>query len=136
VPIAVLGALLLLFVLARGADELLGWSLFLGAASYAAGTMAHGTHVDEAAPLVGVALLLCGELTAWSIDEHRPAARERGVLLLRATAVGTLAAASLAIAALVVALSIASIGGGLVWTALGAAATVGVLALVARVARG
>jgi hypothetical protein len=135
VPIAVLGALLLLFVLARGADELLGWSLFLGGAAYAAGTAAHGTHVDEGAPVVGVALLLCAELTAWSLDERRPIVRDRGVLLLRGAGVAALAAASLGIAALVIALSIASIGGGLVWTSLGAAATVGVVALVARVAR-
>jgi hypothetical protein len=136
VPLAVLGGLLLLFVLVRGTDDLLGWALFLAGAAYAAATLAHGTHVDEAAPLVGVALLLCGEQSAWSLDERRPIARDRGVLALRAVAVAALAAAGLGIAALVVALSISSLGGGLAWTAVGAAAVVGVVALVARVARG
>jgi len=133
-PVAGVGAVLLLFVLVRGFDELLGWALVLGGAAYAGGTIAHGTHVDEAAPLVGVALLVCGELSAWSLDERRPVAKARAVVLLRLGAVAALAAASLAVSALVVSLSIASVGGGLVWTVLGAAAAVAVVALVVRTA--
>jgi hypothetical protein len=135
-PVAALGALLLLFVLARGTDDVLGWSLGLAGAAYAGATIAHGTHVDEAAPLVAVALLLCGELSAWSLDERPHVAAERGVLAARAAGVAALAVASLAVSALVVALSVASVGGGLLWTVLGAAAAVGVLALTVRVARG
>jgi hypothetical protein len=134
-PFAAFGALMLLFVLARGTDDLLGWALGLGGLAYAGGTIAHGTHVDGAAPLVGVALLLCGELATWSLDERLPLDAERGVRALRAAALGALAVASLAISALVVALSIASFGGGLAWTILGASAAVGLLALTLRVAR-
>ena len=134
VPVAGVGALMLLFVLARGADDLLGWALGLGGAGYAVATIAHGTHVDEAAPLVGLGLLLCGELAAWSLDE-RGIVRARGVLALRLGAVATLGVASLAVSALVVTLSASSVGNGLAWTVFGAAAVVGVFALTVRVAR-
>jgi hypothetical protein len=134
-PFAAFGALMLLFVLVRGTDDLLGWALGLGGLAYGGATVAHGTHVDGAAPLVGVALLLCGELAAWSLDERPHVETERAVLALRAAAVAALAVASLAISALVIALSVASFGGGLAWTVLGAAALVGLVALTLRVAR-
>jgi len=103
VPFCVIGALLLLFVLARGTEDLLVWALGLAGASYGGATIAHGTHVDGGAPLVAIALLLCGELAAWSLDERHRIEAERGVLALRAAAVAGLAVASLAVAALVVA---------------------------------
>src|SRR3954462_3073671 len=60
----------------------------------------------------------------WAIDA------ERGAHTARLAGVAALGVAGLAVSALVVALATASIGGGLVWTMLGAAAVVGVLAVV------
>lgn len=129
-PVAAFGALLLVFVLIRRTDDLLGWAILLNGLAYAGATIAHGTHVDEAAPLVGVALLLCAELSTWSLDERWSIEAERSVHAARLAGVAALGVAGLAVSALVVALATASIGGGLVWTMLGAAAVVGVLAVV------
>jgi hypothetical protein len=133
-PVGAFGALLLVFVLVREADELLGWSLLLAGVAYAGATIAHGTHVDEAAPLVGAGLLLCAELSAWSLDERWPIRAERGVSAARLTGIAALCVAGLAVSALVISLATASVGGGLIWTVLGAAAVVGVLVVV-RAAR-
>jgi hypothetical protein len=129
-PVAAFGGLLLLFVLVRRTDDLLGWAILLNGLAYAGATIAHGTHVDEAAPLVGVALLLCAELSTWSLNERWSIRAERGVHAARLAGIASLGVAGLAVSALVVALATASIGGGLVWTMLGAAAVVGVLAVV------
>jgi hypothetical protein len=129
-PIAAFGALLLVFVLIRKTDDLLGWAILLDGLAYGGATIAHGTHVDEAAPLVGVALLLCAELSTWSLDERWSIGAERGVHAARLSGVAALGVGGLAVSALVVALATASIGGGLVWTMLGAAAVVGVVAVV------
>ena len=66
-PGLVLGALLFLVALVfdgRG----LGAALFLAGATYVAAVASAGTATDASAPLVAVLLLLCGELTAWSLD--------------------------------------------------------------------
>ncbi|MDX6486524.1 MAG: hypothetical protein QOF43_1677 [Gaiellaceae bacterium] len=129
------GGLLLLFVLVRRTEELLGWALAAAGIGYAIATIAHGTHVDESAPIVGVGLLLCGELTTWSLDERFGIACERGLLRSRALALATLALVSLGASALVLSLAAAPIGGGLAWTILGAGAAVLVVAVAARLAR-
>ena len=64
------GALMLLFVLVRQVEELLPWSLALVGIAYTIAILARGSRVDEGAPLVGVALLLCAELATWSLDER------------------------------------------------------------------
>ena len=129
-PVAAFGGLLLVFVLVRRTDDLLGWAILLNGLAYAGATIAHGTHVDEAAPLVGVSLLVCAELSTWSLDERWSIPAERGVHAARLAGIAALGVAGLAVSALVVALASASVGGGLVWTVLGAAAVVGVLAVV------
>ena len=129
------GGVLLLVAVARGEEDLLAWALGTVAAAYGVSLVDAGGAVDEAAPLVAAALLLCGELAAWSADERLRVAAERSVERRRAVAVGLLAAAGLAAAALVVAVAAAPPGRGLAWTTLGAAAAVcavGVGVLVAR----
>jgi len=126
------GALMLLFVLVREVDELLPWSLALVGIAYAIAILAHGSGVDEGAPLVGVALLLCAELATWSLDERWAIAAERAVVVARATALAVLALAGLGVGVLVLALAAAPVGGGLAWTVLGAAAAVLVVAIAAR----
>ena len=129
------GAVLLLFVLVRGADDLLGWSLALAGVGYAMSLIAHGTHVDEAAPLVATALLVCGELAAWSLDERWAIRREPGLLRSRGLAVAGLSVAGLGASALVLSLSAVPAGGGLGWTIVGAVAAVLVVGLAVRAAK-
>jgi hypothetical protein len=133
--VGMLGALMLCFVLVRRWDELLPWALLVLAATYAVAIAARGAEIDEAAPLVGAGLLLCGELAAWSIDERFSIAAERAVVASRAVAVTLLTLAGLAVSAVVVSLAAAPVGGGLGWTFLGAAAAVLVVALAVQLAR-
>ncbi|HEU5244986.1 MAG TPA: hypothetical protein VFU33_11345 [Gaiellaceae bacterium] len=124
VPGAALGAVLLGSALVFGVRDL-GAALFLAGGTYVAAVASAGDGVDGSAPLVATLLLLCGELSAWSVDERLeiraapPLARRRGA------AVAVLALAGLAVATLVVALSAVPPNHGLAWTVLGAAAAVG-----------
>src|SRR4029078_3564121 len=56
-PVAAFGALLLLFVLVRRTDDLLGWAVLLNGLAYAGATIAHGPPLDEAAAPGAVDLL-------------------------------------------------------------------------------
>jgi hypothetical protein len=126
------GGLMLLLVLARGLDDLLGSALLLVSACYVSGLFVGRHPLDEAAPLVGAALLLCSELATWSLEERRPIATSRALRLVRARAVGLLVLAGLAAAALVLVTATSSLGGGLMWAVLGAAAALAVVAVAAR----
>ncbi len=130
-----LGAVVLVFLLVRAAPGVVAWPPALLGAAYAIALVVHGRSVDDAAPLVAVGLLLCGELASWSIDVRFHIASERAVVRARASALLGLTFASLAVAALVVAVAAAPAGAGLAWTALGAAAVVGVVALAVALAR-
>jgi hypothetical protein len=127
-----MGALMLLAMLVRRIDELLPASLALVGIAYTIEILARGSGVDDGAPLVGVALLLCAELATWSLDERWTIKAERAVVLARGTALAVLALIGLGVGALVLALAAAPVGGGLVWTVLGAAATVLVVAIATR----
>jgi hypothetical protein len=124
-PGAALGALLLLAALAFG-EAPLGWALGVAAATYVGAVIHAGGGVDATAPLVAVLLLLCGELTAWSLDERWPMRSDEKLAWRRAAALAALAFAGLAAAAFVVAVAAAPAGRGLAWTAAGAAAAVAV----------
>ena len=134
VLIGAIGAVLLAFVLLRGMDELLSWSLIPLGIAYTVSLVLHGSGVDGRAPLVAVAMLLCAELASWSLDERQAIAADRAVVVARTEALVALAAASRAAAGLVVALSLAP-GDGLAWTVLGAAAALLVVAVAVRVTR-
>jgi hypothetical protein len=126
------GVVLLLLVLVRGLDDLLGTSLMLLGVSYVVGLLV-GRHVlDEAAPLVAAALLLCAELATWSLEERKRVHAERRFWVARARAVAFLVLGGLAAAALVVAVAATPYGGGLAWTVLGAAAAAAVVVMIAR----
>jgi hypothetical protein len=126
------GGLMLVLVLVRGLDDLLGSALLLVSACYVVGLFVGRHPLDEAAPLVGAALLLCSELATWSLEERRPVATSRTLRLARARAVGLLVIAGLAAAALVLVTATSSLGGGLVWAVLGAGAAVAAVAVAAR----
>jgi hypothetical protein len=130
-----LGALLLLFMLLRRAEEVLAWVILTLGAAYVLTIVVHRRGVDEAAPLVAAGLLLCAELGVWSSGERREIRAERGLLWSRAVAVALLVVAGLGVSALVLALAAAPVGGGFGWTVLGALSTVAVVALVTRLAR-
>ena len=95
----------------------------------------HGHGVDGTAPLVAVLLLLCGELTAWSLAERGRLRVSDSVQGNRALAVAALAIAGLLAAGLVVAMSGVQPGGGLIWTFLGVAAAVAAVGGAAALAR-
>ena len=134
-PLGGAGALLLVFLLVRARAELVAWPAASLGVAYAVELVIRGTRVDDAAPLVAVGLLLCGELAAWSIDERLPVAVEWAVTRARAVALGVLAFGSLAVAALVVALASAPTGSGLAWTVVGAASAVAVVGIAVTLAR-
>lgn len=125
VPGAALGMLLLVVALVRGWATL-GPALLFGGATYVAFVVAREHHrIDATAPLVAVGLLLCGELSAWSLDERWPIRADTQLAGRRGVAVGALALGGLAVATMVVALGSVRTGNGLAWTAAGAAAAVG-----------
>jgi hypothetical protein len=124
VPGAALGALVLVVALVFGGRGL-GVALFLGGAIYVTAVAAAGTGIDASAPLVAVLLLLCGELSSWSVDERLGIRPTRELAWRRGVGIGVLGLAGLAVAAFVVALSAVPSSHGLGWTVLGAAAALG-----------
>lgn len=123
-PGAGVGGLLLLVALVFGVRTL-GAALWLAGATYVGFLVANHAGIDEWSPVVAVLLLLCGELTAWSLDERWRIRSDARVYVRRAGAVSALALGALAIAALVVALGAAPPSHGLAWTFAGALAAVG-----------
>ena len=129
------GAAMLVLVLVRGVEDVLGSAILLLAAAYVVALYAGRRPLDEGVPLVAAGLLACAELATWSLEERRPVATDRGLLVARARAVAILVGAGLAASGLVLFVTVAPVGGGLAWTVLGAAAAVVALAVVARGAR-
>jgi hypothetical protein len=123
VPAAAVGTLALLVALAAGGRGL-GVALFLGGAVYVSFVVSDENHVEATAPLVAVLLLLCAELTAWSLDERRRMRADESLAWRRGAAVGALALAGLTVSVLVVGLSAVPASHGLAWTVAGAAAAV------------
>ena len=123
-PGAALGAVLLGVALVFGGRGL-GAALFLAGGTYVAAVVAAGDRIDASAPLAATLLLVCGELSAWSVDERPWIRAEPQLAWRRGTAVAVLALAGLAVATLVVALSAIPPNHGLAWTILGATAAVG-----------
>ena len=124
VPGAALGAVLLGSALVFGGRDLAA-ALFFAGGTYVAAVAAAGDQIDGSAPLVAMLLLLCGELSAWSLDERLDIRAEPQLARRRGLALAVLALSGLALAALVVALSAVPPNHGLPWTVLGAAAAVG-----------
>lgn len=123
-PGAALGTLLLVVALVFGGHGL-GAALFLAGGTYVAAVVSAGNRIDASATLMAVLLLLCGELTAWSLDERWRIRPEESLAWRRGAAVSALALAGLAVAAFVIALSAVPSSHGLLLTVAGAAAAVG-----------
>jgi hypothetical protein len=134
VPGAALGAVLLACALAF-AGRGLGAALFVGGATYIGAVAVAGHRIDATAPLVGLLLLVCGELTTWSVDERWEIRGDARLAWRRAGAVAVLALAGFAVGTLAVALSAVPSSHGLAWTVVGAAAAVGAAGTGVWVAR-
>jgi hypothetical protein len=130
-----IGALLLLFVILRRAEDVLAWSILMLGVAYSLSLITHRRGIDEVAPLVAGGLLLAAELATWSCAERREIHVEQRLLVARGAAIALLVTGGAAVSALVLALAAAPVGGGLAWTILGAASAVGVIGLATRLAR-
>jgi hypothetical protein len=128
------GLLLLLLVLVRGLDDLLGTAILFVGVCYVVGLIVGRHPLDEGAPLVAGALLLCAELATWSLEERFPVRVDRRLRLARAGAIGVLVGGGLLASGLVLAVSATSLGGGLAWAVLGTASAVLAVGVAARFA--
>jgi hypothetical protein len=136
--VAIPGALafgLLAACLVMGWPLPIGAALLLLAAQYAAALALLDAAADAAAPLYAAGLLLVGELSYWSLELRAPGREESRVLTRRLTLLAALAVVAGSLGVFVLAVTSASVGGGVVWDSVGVAAAVGVLAIIARLAR-
>jgi hypothetical protein len=117
------------------AASLLAPALVVLVAEYAVVAVGHGDRVDPAAPLVGAGLLLYAELASWAREAHPRVRDEWAVLTTRATVVAATTLAALGLGTLLLLAAAVPVGGGLARLAVGVAATIATLALVAVVAR-
>jgi hypothetical protein len=137
----VLGSLGAVGVLVAAAAIVIGWegliapALVLLAGEYVGSLYARGGGPDRWSLLVAVALLAFGELCAWSIQLRVKVAPERAVVAARVGSLAALLAGSAAAAALVFATAGLPRASGIEWSALGTAAAVGVLSLIAALSR-
>jgi hypothetical protein len=106
----------------------------LGLGAIYAATL-NGDQLDGRSIAVGVGLLLAAELAYWAIDDDRRLDVERDVQLRRAAGLAGVVAATLVAGLVVVAASGVSVSAGLPLATAGAVAAVGLLLLVARLAR-
>ena len=121
----------------RGWTSGVAWTIALLVGEYAlALSVRDGDElVDARAPFYAAGLLLLAEVAYWSID-LRVAGREDAALMLRRVGALTgLALVSVAVGTFVIAASAVSLSSGLLWDAIGGAAAVATLAVLARLAR-
>lgn len=129
VPAALLAGLAL-----RWSGALTGAILLLGAQQ--AVRLAIGDDVlDEWAPLVAGALLLCAELAFWSIEPRIPAWSQPGLALRRLAGVVLLCLLGAGVGAAMLVAAGSSLSGGVPLELVGILAATGAVALLAHVAR-
>lgn len=131
-----LAAVVLLGIgLAARSSGVLLWAIALAGAEYGAFLAIRGGSVDGYAPIYGAGLLLVAELAFWSFERRVPGLPGEVLTFRRATLVFAICVAAGGIGGLILAMSEASVNGGLWLEALGVTAAVGALALLARLAR-
>jgi hypothetical protein len=132
-PLAAPGALAFLLVCVRAAPA---WAPALIGAEYAAALAIAGhARVDGRAAAIAAALVLVAELSAWARELEPEIPHERGLIARRALRIALLSVGAGGLAAAVLTLAAAPLDLGLAGDALGAAAAVAALGLVAALGR-
>jgi hypothetical protein len=130
-----LAVVLLAIGLVARAGPALGWGLAALGGEYAVLFAAQGAALDRLTPLYAGAFVLVAELGFWSIERRVPAWSEPGLNERRLAYLAGTSAGAAAVAGLVLVAASASGGGGVSLEAVGVAATIGALALVAVLVR-
>jgi hypothetical protein len=133
--VGLLAVLILVLALAARSEGLLPWAFVLAGAEYAAFLAIRGGSIDGWAPIYGAGLLLVAELAYWSLERPVPGPPGEGLTFRRATLVVTSCVGAGGVGGLILAVAELSISGGIWLEALGVAAAVGSIALLARLAR-
>lgn len=135
VALGALAVLLLAAGLAIRSGPVLGWGLAALGSEYAVLFAAQGQALDDLTPLYAGAFVLVAELAFWSIERRVPAWSERGLVERRFAHMVGVSMGAAVVAALVIVVAAASGGGGAALEAIGVAAAIGALALVAVLVR-
>ena len=131
-----LAAVLFLVAALVGRSEgLLPWALALAGAEYAAFLAIREGSIDGWAPIYGAGLLLVAELAYWSFERPVPGPPREGLTFRRATLVTVACVGAGGVGRLILAIAELSVRGGVWLEALGVAAAVGAIAVLARLAR-
>ena len=130
-----LAVVLLASGLAARSGAILGWALVALGAEYTILFTAQGPALDEVTPLYAGAFLLVAELAFWSIERRVPAWSAPGLVERRLTRLAAVTLGATALAAAVLVLAAASGGGGVALEAIGVAAAIGALVLLAVLVR-
>jgi len=133
--LAVVAVAFLAAGLATRSGPVLGWGLAALGGEYAVLFEAQSSALDELTPLYAGAFFLVAELAFWSIEPRVPAWGEPGLADRRLAYVAGVSAGAAALAGLVLVVAAASGGGGAALEAIGVAATIAALGLVAMLVR-
>jgi hypothetical protein len=115
--------------------SIVGLGLIVLGAQYAVLFGDQGRSLDEATPAYAGGFLLVAELAYWSLERRVAAWTEQGLLLRRLGHLLGVCFAAAALAAVVLVAAASGGGGGVALEALGAAAAVGAVAVVALLVR-
>jgi hypothetical protein len=133
--VGLVAVLFLLLALVRRSTGVLPWAIALAGAQYAAFLAIRGGPIDGWAPVYGAGLLLVSELAYWAVERPVPGPPGEGLTFRRGTLVACSCVAAGGVGGLILAMAELSVRGGLWLEALGVAAAVGSIALLARLAR-
>ncbi len=133
--LAGLAVALLALGLAVRSGAILGWALAALGGEYAVLFAAQGPALDELTPVYAGAFVLVAELAFWSIERRVSAWSEPGLTEWRLVYLFGVSAGGAALSAVVLVLAAASGGGGVALEAIGVAAAIGALILVALLVR-
>jgi hypothetical protein len=133
--VGLVAVLALVLALVTRYAGVLPWAVALAGAEYAAFLAIRGGSIDSWAPVYGAGLLLVSELAYWAIEIPVRGPSGEGLTFRRTTLVICACVAAGGVGGLILAMADLSVRGGLWLEALGIAAAVGSLALLARLAR-
>lgn len=112
-----------------------GLGLALLGAQYGVLFAGRGSALDQATPIYAAGLLLVAELAYWSLERRVAAWTEEGLLSRRLAHLIGVCSGAAVVSALVLVAAASGGGGGVALEALGAAAAVGTVAVVALLVR-